>query len=315
MEHSQIIKKAKNLKQLIDNLNADIIADKPKSILVNRYKELLDFKKSIKRSLIKTPGVAFDDKQYDENEESLKLIQKVSLDKKLSVERKVVLKLLEKFFDKQKNLSLNDYNTIMELYDNLSTEDKKELDFLFLSDDLTPKEERELAEEFYDTIYIGEFYIRDLYNCGVLIARIGSLPEFLKDFINEVRECFAFEKYLAVCALCRTILEISIRDLYDLEGFNDKKSEEHAIAENYFREKKKGDKRKYVEDYNISLHDMMNILCRLPEYENFRQKIQEIRELKTEMNRVIHGNKTSTRKESKNMIKRSLELIHNLYDV
>ena len=46
MEHSRIIKKAKDLNRLIDNLNADIIADKPKSILVNRYKELLDLKKS-----------------------------------------------------------------------------------------------------------------------------------------------------------------------------------------------------------------------------------------------------------------------------
>ena len=312
MEHSEIIKKAKNLKQLIDSLNADIIADKPKSNLVNRYKELLDLKKSIKRSLITTPGIAFDEEQYNENEKYLKLIQTVSLDKNLSVERKVVSKLLEQFFERHKNLPKKDYDTTKEFIEDLSTEAKNELDFLFFKDDLTPEEERELAEEFFDTIYFGESYIRDLYNCGILIARIGSLPEFLKDFINEVRECFAFEKYLAVCALCRTILEISIRDLYNLEGFNDKKSQEHAIAEGYFSKKKKGSKWKYAEDYNISLHDMTNVLCKLPEYENFRQ---EIRDLKTEMNRVIHGNKTSNREESKNMIKRTLELIHNLYDV
>ena len=46
MDHSEIIKKAKNLKQAIDNLNADIIADKPKSTLINNYKKLLDLKKS-----------------------------------------------------------------------------------------------------------------------------------------------------------------------------------------------------------------------------------------------------------------------------
>lgn len=57
---------------------------------------------------------------------------------------------------------------------------------------------------------------------------------------------------------------------------------------------------------------MCNLLCKLPEFEQFRQ---EIRDLKVEMNRVIHGTKTAHGGEANYILNNTLTLIHELYEV
>lgn len=311
MQDLTIIEKAKRLKDIIASLNANLLADKPSEDLINEYKEYLELKKSIKLDYIEKHGMAFQEDFYEQNEKWLKFIQDISLGNDPEVESKFKSKLLVRFFKKNWNPNKG-YNNLEEFISDLSSEDLEELDFLEMTDDLTFEEEDELAKELISDWFSVYDYVRGLYNAGILIARVGSLPPFLTEFLKEVRECFAFQRHLAVCALSRTILEISIRDLYNLVGFNDPESQEHAIAENYFFQKKKGKKWKYPDEYNISLNDMRNLLCKLPEYEHFHQ---EIGDLNVEMNRVIHGNKTTTRKEAETIFKKTLELVHNLYEV
>ena len=55
-------------------------------------------------------------------------------------------------------------------------------------------------------------YVEDLLEIGHVIIEY-YVPDMLRQFVLEARSCFAFQQYLAVCALSRTILEISLIDL------------------------------------------------------------------------------------------------------
>jgi len=56
-------------------------------------------------------------------------------------------------------------------------------------------------------------YANGLFKAGALITNCGSLPNNLSIFLGEARQCFAFQQYNAVCALCRAMLDISIKDI------------------------------------------------------------------------------------------------------
>ncbi len=55
-------------------------------------------------------------------------------------------------------------------------------------------------------------YIQRLIEIGVLVIDI-VVPKELEVLVEEARRCFAFERYIAVYSICRTILEVSIRDI------------------------------------------------------------------------------------------------------
>lgn len=56
-------------------------------------------------------------------------------------------------------------------------------------------------------------YAEGLYRAGALVVACGEIPKNLQSFTSEARLCYAFQQYNAVCALCRTMLEIAVRDL------------------------------------------------------------------------------------------------------
>ena len=82
-----------------------------------------------------------------------------------------------------------------------------------LNDELTWEElEILIFDEFY--IWFGPYeYVEKLYNIGSLILAVGHLPKHLSSFVDEARQCYAFHQYAAVYSLCRTMLEICVRDL------------------------------------------------------------------------------------------------------
>jgi hypothetical protein len=71
-----------------------------------------------------------------------------------------------------------------------------------------------LESDVFYSWFSGYDYVRELYSVGTLIAGVGDLPGSLSMFVDELRLCYVFQRYLAVYALCRAVLEISVRDIY-----------------------------------------------------------------------------------------------------
>ncbi|MGH7596496.1 MAG: hypothetical protein ACREOI_09090 [bacterium] len=55
-------------------------------------------------------------------------------------------------------------------------------------------------------------YIERLIEIGALVLGI-NIPKELESIVEEARRCYAFEQYIAVYSLCRTILESAMRDI------------------------------------------------------------------------------------------------------
>ncbi len=61
-------------------------------------------------------------------------------------------------------------------------------------------------------------FVRDLFKVNTLIFQ-ATIPTVLRQYINEVRNCFAFQQYNATISLCRTILEAAAKDICEKRGF------------------------------------------------------------------------------------------------
>ncbi len=88
---------------------------------------------------------------------------------------------------------------------------KKSIETLEL-DELDEEEINSLGSEFLYSWFSHYEYIRNLYSISSLILGI-SIPNQLKQLVTEARLCYAFERTYAVCSLCRTILEVVIKDI------------------------------------------------------------------------------------------------------
>lgn len=78
---------------------------------------------------------------------------------------------------------------------------------------LDPNEKWELAEEILLPQWSHLDYIDNMIQFKHMILKVGELPPNLNDYVRELKECFAFDRYLAVVVLCRTILEIALVDI------------------------------------------------------------------------------------------------------
>jgi len=70
---------------------------------------------------------------------------------------------------------------------------------------------------FYSRISHYE-YVRDLFKINTIILK-SSVPEALKGYLHEVRDCFPLQQYNATISLCRTIIEAVAKDLCEKLGF------------------------------------------------------------------------------------------------
>lgn len=61
-------------------------------------------------------------------------------------------------------------------------------------------------------------FVRDLFKVNTLIFQ-AKIPEGMRQYVNEVRNCFAFQQYNATISLCRTILETAAKDIFEKKDF------------------------------------------------------------------------------------------------
>lgn len=185
-----------------------------------------------------------------------------------------------------------------------------------LQDELSLEEMERLADDYFTR---GYSYVSSLYDAGALIARAGSFPPNLSPVLQEVRECYALERYLAVCMLCRTVLEICVHDIYEAEGLNDKLSDNYRFVKNNISSGQRSHvqdildaENTYVEDYNPTLFQEMILLGALPKYDNFEGDLHTLRQ---DSNTLIHNGEIPSRSEAEDFLTRTLRLVHHLYEV
>lgn len=314
----ELLKKAERLESLRSQIIETDVFEDP-NLLQDLIIEFYEVLKIIKTNLIGESAIPVDEDDYENRREELELLQKISTQGDFpgvgSQEGSLFLyHLISKSnIDDNALKGLDFRDKLLERLKSIPEEERQELDEISnFRINLSWDELNGLADEHYFPAFSQYDYIQNLMEVGVLIAKIDSLPEHLHKFVTEVKKSYGFQRYLAVVALSRTMIEISIRDLYNLNDFNNKDSWQHERAIKYFRKKKGKKWEKYIYEFDPTLADMTNILCSLPQYEKFKDGIND---LKAEMNRVIHGRTTVKKEKAKETLANSLNLLSKLYAV
>ena len=119
-----------------------------------------------------------------------------------------------------------------------------------------------------------------------------AVPKILMKFVDEARSCFAFQQYNALCSLCRTILEVAVRDICKRKQFIKENNDNVIPFDNYNKD-------------NIS--QLINKIS----WGELRKKIKDIYYNKTSF--LIHGHKTIKRKEAKELFRETIMVVQYLY--
>ena len=161
----------------------------------------------------------------------------------------------------------------------------------FCVDALEIEETDQLESDLFYSWFSGHEYINALYEIGALILGI-EVPKILEDFVSEARSCFAFQQYNALYSLCRTIIEVSVRDICKRKGFIKEKKDNVISFKQYQKD-------------NIS--QLINKISR----GTLKQKIKGIYYNKTSF--LIHGHKTVGQIEAKELFRETMMTIQELY--
>lgn len=152
---------------------------------------------------------------------------------------------------------------------------------------LTEDEIEELGSQKFYSWFSHYEYIEGHYEIGSLILGI-SIPQNLRSFVSEAKECYAFQQYNAVYSLCRTILEASVKLICEKRGLL----------------RDRTGNVKPIEDYRWS--DLMHRVSR----GTLRDNLDRIYN-KTSI--LIHGRKTISSKEARETFRETLRVVHDLF--
>jgi hypothetical protein len=143
-------------------------------------------------------------------------------------------------------------------------------------------------------------YAEGLYRAGALVVACGEIPKNLKRFTAEARQCYAFQQYNAVCALCRTMLEIAVKDIAIAFGVipRDTGKVSHLAAHG---RKPQGP-------------DLSEMIHQITEHSEMRHLRDPLHRVRQSTNAVIHGSRSVSENEALRILKETLSAIHRLYE-
>lgn len=144
-----------------------------------------------------------------------------------------------------------------------------------------------LVNDMFYSWFSGYEYIRGLYKMGSLVVSI-SVPNHLKQFVDEVKNCYAFQQYNAVYSLCRTILESSVRDICTRRKLIRPRQDNIIPFEEY------------------RWNDLKNAVAK----GSLRRQIGN---LYHDLSSLIHGRKVASGNEAKTAFESTLKAVHSLY--
>ena len=176
-------------------------------------------------------------------------------------------------------------------------------------DTLDEERIKELSEDLFFSWFDPYGYVEGLYEVGTLVLGIGRLPDFLEDLVQELRNCFVFQQYNATCALCRTALEVCVRDTFVRAGLDDPHSPNYLYVEQRVA---RTSQRWFLDAEDPSLAQMIGMLCLLRPYRALKHQLRHIVD---RGNDLIHGHVKVDRQEAERMLRSTLQAIHDLYEV
>ena len=144
-----------------------------------------------------------------------------------------------------------------------------------------------LGSELFYSWYSHHEYVRALAELRPLILR-SDASQSVHRLVGEVKDCYAFQQYDAVFALCRMSIEASIRDICVRRGLLPEPDEKVILLEKY-RWKELRDKVS-IGSLNEKLEILYGRLCE-----------------------VVHARRSATAGEARAMFRRTLSLIEELY--
>ena len=272
----ELISKVDRLKELEESFSHSLNEAKEDACTLNQavghIVEWIKVKKQIRLATLET-SVSFI--PGSENKETRTIIQKINLGEKLPFEKIFNGTVFEELFETE----LND--------DEISC----------------------LESDVFYSWFSGYDYVKKLYSVGTLIAGVGDLPSSLSMFVDELRLSYVFQRYLAVYALCRAVLDITIRDVYKKNNLDDQKSE------NYFQVKElisRADPKFRFPKHDPTLYQMIKMLTTLHSYEHLGNTLDDIRE---KTNPIVHGNIDVHGSKPMEIIRATLQSVHDLYEV
>lgn len=84
-------------------------------------------------------------------------------------------------------------------------------------DELSESEIEGLGSDVFYSWFSHHDYVQSLYRLGTLLLG-ATVPDRVLTYLSEARQCYAFQQYHAVLALCRTFIEATARDICEQLG-------------------------------------------------------------------------------------------------
>lgn len=234
----------------LDRRMVKAVVESDTDALADLVEKYADTRKRIKRQLLESPTPKIHDRK------ALEVLQNMSEGRALQAD-KIIAKLQK----------------ILGVKGDLTALDEKELDSLVM----------ELFYSWFDE----RDYIRGLYKIGSLVLSI-STPPHLWTFVDEVKNCYAFQQFNAVHSLCRTILESAVRDVIARKKLIKPRQGNVVPIEEY--------RWRDIKDA-VSKGDLR----------------RQIGGLYTDLSSLIHGRKVASGKEAKEAFEATLKAVHALY--
>lgn len=155
--------------------------------------------------------------------------------------------------------------------------------------ELTPEEYKKYGDKYFHDWFSGEEYAGALIKSHLLILKTGRIPKKLGYFVDEIRNCYAFQRYTAAFTLCRTLLEIAVVNIFESNKLHcyDLFSADPTIE--YFESNKSSVKA--IDKFVPNLFYRIKILAKLTKFEKLETQLHNVRILG---NSIIHGNRVAT---------------------
>jgi hypothetical protein len=155
------------------------------------------------------------------------------------------------------------------------------------SADFDEEELSELGSRLFYSWFSHHEYIRGLAELRPLILQ-AAVPEAVAWLLGQVRNCYAFQQYDAAYALCRMVIEASVRDI--------------CVRRQLFPD----------------LGDNVVLFEKYP-WLKLRDKVasgplrERLRILYADLSTVVHGRKSVTREEAYKAVEETLQVVEALY--
>ncbi len=149
------------------------------------------------------------------------------------------------------------------------------------------EEIEQLGSDLFYSWFSHHDYIRGLADLRPLILRV-AVPESVSQLVGQVKGCYAFQQYDAAYALCRMVIEASVRDI--------------CVQRRLFPNL--GD--------NVALFEKFR-WCDLRDRVSSGPLRERLRKLYADLSAVVHSRKSVSQKEARVAFEETLQVVEQLY--